>query len=387
MEKGALRMSLREHLRNRVCRRLLEGSMSEGEAAGRLGLSPRQVRRLKKRVGAEGARGVVHRLRGRPSNRRTGASVEAEVRRLYQQRYAGWNMSHFSEWLRAEHGMVLSREKVRQILLSEPERPRRHRRRRHRRWRERRRREGELVQMDTSIHPWLGEDGERSVLISAIDDATSKVLWSEFFACDGTLENLAAVKGMVREHGVCASLYLDRAGRFFLDAEAHLAALERGEPGLTQFGRVMRELGIAMIKARSPQAKGRIERLFNTFQDRLVKELELKGIRRRTEANRYLHEEYLPRHNQRFSAKAADPEPAYVRIVEDLDYNAVFCLKATRVIQNDYTISLNGRRVQLEGRRLRSKEKVEVRTWVDGSEHVYYRGEEVSARTVLREVS
>ena len=304
MTEGTLRMSIREHLRVEVCQQLLAKKISEQAAAKRLGLSSRQVRRLKKRVAKEGAEGVVHRLRGRSSKRKITDSIVTQVSQLYDEKYAGWNMSHFCEWLKAEHGIELSREAVRQILLSEPERPRRKSRSPHRRWRERRAQEGELVQLDTSIHPWLGKGGEKSVLISAIDDATSKVLWSEFFARDGTLENLSVIEKIVRKHGIFASLYLDRAGKFFLADEAYTRAIERGESGLTQFGRVMEVLGIETIKARSPQAKGRIERSFNTFQDRLVKELALLGITRREEANRYLQEVYLPRHNERFAVVA-----------------------------------------------------------------------------------
>ena len=384
MTEGTLRMSIREHLRAEVCQQLLAKKISEQAAAKRLGVSTRQVRRLKKRLAQEGAAGIIHRLRGRPANRKTDADIQTQVGNLYRETYRGWNLAHFSEWLKAKHGIDLSRETVRQILLNEPERPRRKPRDPHRRWRERRAQEGELVQLDTSIHPWLGKGGEKSVLISAIDDATSKVLWSEFFARDGTLENLSVIEKIVRKHGIFASLYLDRAGKFFLADEAYTRAIERGESGLTQFGRVMEVLGIETIKARSPQAKGRIERSFNTFQDRLVKELALMGITRREEANRYLQEVYLPHHNANFSVSAADSGLGYVRVVEELDYASVFCLRETRVIRNDYTISLGGVCWQLSGQGLRAREQVEIRTWLDGSVHVYFGGAEVSAERIYR---
>ena len=203
-------MSVRDSLRAGICERLVENALSEEEAAERLGLSVRQVRRLKKRVKDEGPTGVIHRSRGRASPRRTPEGVQADVVGLYRETYAGWNMVHLGEYLALRHGIRLSRETLRKMLLDEESRPRRRRRKQHRQWRERRAREGELVQMDTSIHPWLGEDGEKVVLISAVDDATGRILWAEFFEHNGVLENLALVRNIVAKYGLPQSLYLDR---------------------------------------------------------------------------------------------------------------------------------------------------------------------------------
>lgn len=384
MEDGTLRMSMREHLRNLVCQQMLRGQASEKEAGERLGLSVQQVRRLKKRVGQEGPGGVIHRLRGRPSARRTPEAVQEQVRELYEGKYAGWNMTHFSERLERAHGVVLSRERVREILVDDPSRPRRGRRRRHRRWRARRSREGELVQMDASIHPWLGEDGEEAVLISAIDDATGKVLWAEFFESDGTLENLAVVRQIMRRHGIPEGLYLDRSSKYFPEEGAALEAVERGEEAVTQFGRAMRELGVGMTKARSPQAKGRIERSFKTFQDRLVKELALEGIKRRDKANEYLRGVFVPEFNRRFAVRAQDKQRAFVKGPAGFDYNRVFCLKEVRTVQNDYTISYGGGKIQLEDTALYAGQKVEVRVWLDGSVHVYRKDRPVKAQKIVR---
>lgn len=384
MEDGTLRMSLREHLRNVVCQQMLRGQASEREAAGRLELSVRQVRRLKKRVRREGPGGVIHRLRGRPSARRTSEDVQQLIRELYQGRYSSWNMTHFSEKLASAHGIVLSREKVRRILLDDPCRPRRCRRRRHRRWRARRGREGELVQMDASLHAWLGKDGQQAVLISAIDDATGKVLWAEFFASDGTLENLSVVRRIVRKYGVPEGLYLDRSSKYFPEEQTAKEGRERGQEALTQFGRVMKELGIGMVKARSPQAKGRVERSFGTFQDRLVKELALEGIKTRDRGNKYLHDAFMPDFNRRFAVRPQDKQSAFVRAPGQFDYNAVFCLKEVRTVQNDYTISYEGEKIQLEDGRLWAGQKVEVRVWLDGSVHVYRKDKAVKAEKVLK---
>lgn len=384
MEDGTLRMSLREHLRYAVCQRMLRGEVSEKEAAGRLELSVRQVRRLKKRVGREGPGGVIHRLRGRPSARRASQELQEEVRKLYGGRYAGWNMAHFSQKLQSAHRIVLSRESVREILLDDLSRPRRGRRRKHRRWRARRGREGELVQMDASLHPWLGEDGQEAALISAIDDATGKVLWTEFFASDGTLENLTLVRRIVVKYGIPEGLYLDGSSKYFPEENAALEARQRGKEALTQFGRAMKELGVGMIQARSPQAKGRIERSFRTFQDRLVKELALEGIKTIARANEYLHKVFLPDYNRRFAVRPEDKQSAFVRVAPGFDYNAVFCLKEARTVQNDYTITYEGEKIQLEDSGLYAGQKVEVRVWLDGSLHVYRKNRPVKAQKLLR---
>jgi transposase len=375
-------MSLEDSLRAGVCRQLIEGKLTEQEAARRLDLSTRQVRRHKKRLREEGERGVIHRSRGRESPRRLPEEKRAEVMELYRGTYAGWNMTHLGEHLEKRHKIRLSREALRRILLGEESRPKRRRQKRHHSWRERRPREGELVQWDTSLHLWLGPDGEEAVLIQAVDDATSKILWAEFFEHDGVLENLSVLRSLVRKHGLFESVYADQTSKFFLTDEDRLAARERGEEGLTQFGRVMKALGIGMIPALSAQAKGRVERSFRTLQDRLVKELALYRIRTRVEANRYLQTTFLSDYNRRFSVAAANPDQALLRVSLRDDKN-IFCLRETRTVQNDLTITVHGERWQLAGA-LRSGERVELRTRLDGRIHVYKKDQEVKYCRITR---
>ena len=375
-------MSLRDALRAGVCRQLIEGKLTEAEAAERLSLCVRQVRRHKKRLREEGEGGVIHRSRGRESPRRTPEAAREKVVALYREMYSGWNMEHLAERLESAHQMRLSRETLRRVLLEEESRPCRRRGRRHHKWRERRSREGELVQWDTSLHLWFGADGEKAVLILAVDDATSRIIWAEFFEHDGVLENLAVLRSMVRKHGLCESVYADGTSKFFLTEEDLLAARERGEEGLTQFGRVMKTLGIRMIHALSPQAKGRVERAFRTLQDRLVKELALCGIRTRAEGNRYLRKTFIPNYNRRFAVAAAEPSSAWLR-VGPLDEPNVFCLKETRTVQNDLTISVGGERWQLHGG-VRAGEQVELRTRLGGSVHVHKKGLELGYHRITR---
>jgi len=375
-------MSIRDSLRAGVCRQLMEGKLTEAEAAVRLSLSVRQVRRHKKRVREEGEGGVIHRSRGRESPRRTPEATREQVVKLYRETYSAWNMEHLREQLESAHEMGLSRETLRRVLLDEESRPCRRRGRRHHKWRERRSREAELVQWDTSIHPWFGAEGEKAVLILAVDDATSKILWAEFFEHDGVLENLAVLRSIVRKHGLFESVYADATSKFFLTEEDLLAARERGEEGLTQFGRVMKHLGIGMIKALSPQAKGRVERAFRTLQDRLIKELALYGIRTRAEGNRYLRKTFIPNYNRRFGVTAADLSDAWVK-VEPLDEPNTFCLRETRTVQNDLTISVEGERWQLHGG-VRAGEHVELRTRLGGSVHLYKKDHELAYHRIKR---
>lgn len=373
-------MSVREHKRLTTARMLLAGDLREREAAEMLGLSPRQVRRLKRRVRAEGEAGVVHGLCGRPSARKMAEETGERIRLKYRELGGDWSVRHFADELPSLLGVEASREKLRRVLVEEPGRPRRGKRREHRRWRERRAREGELVQMDTSIHAWLEDRGPRLKLIAAIDDATGTLPWAEFFESEGVLENLTVVRRMVERKGLCASLYIDGAGHFFLDDKELAAARERGEEGLTQFGRVMKELGIETIHARSPQAKGRVERLFGTLQDRLVHELRLRGARDMAGANAYLRGGFLAKFNKRFGVTAATPGTMYVPLPKGFDYDAVFCLREERTIRNDYTISFNGRLLQLHrdrGHAFCAGRKVEARTHLDGSLHVFHGNKEV----------
>lgn len=376
-------MSLRDSSRAQVCNRLIEENMSEAEAADRLDLSVRQVRRLKRRVVEEGDGGVIHRSRGRPSPRKTPDGVRAEVEGLYRETYAGWNVQHFSEWLSSEHGIKLSRETVRRILIHEESRPKRRRGKRHHKCRERRAREGELLQWDASIHAWLGSDGEKVVLISAIDDATKKVVWAEFFEHDGLIENLTVLRSIVRKHGLCNALYADRSTKFFLPREDEIKALERGRKEYTQFGRVAHELGIEMIPAGSPQAKGRIERSFRTDQDRLIKELALKGIKTRREANRYLRQRFIPDYNRLFGLPPANPSSAWIKPELPIDEQKIFCIKETRVVHNDLTISVDGERWQLHCG-VRSGDRVELRMRLDRSVHIYKKDKELGYHRIKR---
>ena len=273
MRLERMELSPRERDRLKVLHAVEQKHLRQVGAAARLALSARQVRRLLRRVEAEGDRGVVHRLRGRASNRKLGDAIQQRALRLRRQpQYADFGPTLLAEHLRRE-GITVSRETVRKWMAAAGLwHPRRQRLRAVHVWRPRREAFGELVMMDSSAHAWLEERGPKLVLIALIDDASSR-LWGRFVEHDTTEENLRTLEGWLRRWGRPVALYTDKDSIFQPAGPAPPDAQLRGEPARTQFGRALAELGIGWIPAHSPQAKGRIERLFGTLQDRLVKEM------------------------------------------------------------------------------------------------------------------
>src|SRR3954452_19936036 len=286
-------MSQRERDVLKVMDAVLSGERTQAEAGRLLGLSTRQVRRLQRKLEAGGDRAIVHGLRGKPSNHQADAEFRQSVLEAYRARYADFGPTFASEKL-AEEGLLVCPQTLRRWLLAAGLWQRRRRRDPHRSRRPRRACFGELVQMDASEHDWLEGRGEEMVLISMIDDATSRVL-ARFYPA-GTVEAHMDLLGRwLRRYGRPVALYTDRHSIF--EPQDKGKALPDAE---TQFGRALRELGIELIRARSPQAKGRVERSFGTAQDRWVKELRLAAARTAAAANAVL-DRLLPAHNRRFA--------------------------------------------------------------------------------------
>ena len=279
--RDRVEMSQRERDRLRVLHGIEQGQYSQAKAAELLRLTVRQVRRLQRRLEVGGDASLVHGLRGKASNRREDPKVRKQILQAYRKQYAGFGPTLACEKL-AEQGLQVSPATLRRWLLTEGLWERQRRRDVHRQRRPRRACFGELVQMDTSLHEWTEGRGEGMVLITMIDDATSRLL-ARFYPGDTVEAHFDLLERWLRKHGRLLALYTDRHGIF----EAH----KKGEPdfaGETQFSRALRELDIELIKARSPQAKGRVERSFGTAQDRWVKEMRLADVRTITEANALL---------------------------------------------------------------------------------------------------
>ncbi len=330
-------MSRKERDRLKVLELVKQGKLKQAQAGELLGLSERQVRRLVKRYREQGDAGMVHRLRGRPSNRRKADSERGEALRRIEADYSDFGPTLASEKLRERDGIEVSRETVRQWMIAEELWKARRRRVRHRQWRPRKECFGEMVQMDTSIHDWLEGRGEESlVLIAMIDDATSRILL-RFYRADTTETNMALMRFWLKRYGRPLALYADKASHFTTTRHATLEEDLQGLPAQTQIGRALSELDIESISAHSPQAKGRVERLFGTLQDRLVKELRLAGISSIEAANEYLYRSFVPRWNKRFARPAASSADVH-RSLQGYDLDAILSVQETRVVANDYTI-------------------------------------------------
>ena len=343
MEKERIAMSCRERERLKVLHEIEQGHLTQVEAGGQLRLSTRQVRRLEQRVQVEGDRGVVHRLRGRRSNRKISAAFEKQVMAEVRRRYADFGPTLATEHL-AKAGLGVSRETLRKWMSDAGLwQPRHLRRKAVHVWRERRAAFGELVMMDSSPFAWLEERGPKWQLIALIDDATSRI-GARFAEHDSTEENLRTLQGWLRHHGRPVALYTDKNGLFVTSRPMQWQEQLADRPALTQFGRALRELGIEWIAAHSPQAKGRIERLFKTLQDRLVKEMRLAGIETLEQANRFLEITFLPWWEQRFGRPPRQPRDAHRRLEREHRLEQILSVREARSVSADHTVSWRGQR-------------------------------------------
>lgn len=372
-------MSVTELRRVHVIRQAMDRKLRQQTAADLLALTARQVRRLIHRVRTEGEAGLAHRGRGQPSNRRIPEKVKAKVLRLYARRYADFGPTLAVEKLAEQAGLLISDETLRRWLLQEGITHFQRRRRPHRYWRERKRCAGELVQLDGSHHDWLEGRGPACVLMAYIDDATNRV-WARFYEYEGTRPAMDSFMGYLHRRGLPMAVYCDKHTTYRSPAEPTLAEQLAGVEPQSQFGRALAELGVELIHAHSPQAKGRVERLFKTLQDRLVKELRLAGIATMAEANRFL-ERYLPIYNQRFAVHPAQRADLHRPLPAGCDLEAILCIKTARAVRNDQTVTHHGRWYQIE-ERLRARTVV-VEERLDGAIRIMAGGKPLRAHEIV----
>lgn len=381
MHEEALTLTEKERERLWVLKARKAGRLRAKEAAERLDVSEGQLRWLMRRFAARGDAAAVHGLKGRPGNRATPAKDRQKILRLYESRYSDYGPTLFAERLEEKHGLKVSRETLRGWLVAEGRWKARVKRRERHPWRERRPRFGELVQLDTSIHDWFEGRGEKAVMVAAIDDATS-VVFGLFASGDTVFANFDVIRSWVESHGRPLAFYVDRHTHFSVKDEE---GCQRSET--TQIGRAIGELEIEMISARTPQAKGRVERLFGTLQDRLVKELRERGIRTIEGANRFLVTTFWPAYNAKFARQARDPHSAHRPLTGEqrrkLAY--IFSWREDRTLRPDETIQYDQRHFLLETRgatKLRPGGKVEVLLSAEGSLRVVYEGRDIGFREV-----
>ena len=330
--------------------RVTEGSLSQIDASALLGLSDRQVRRLAGRVRKEGAGGLAHRSRGKPvptkasgpSPHRIPDSERDRVRKLYAEKYGDFGPTLAVEEMRKRDAVAMSEETLRQILLEkglwQPQR----RTPQHRLWRERKAHRGEMVQIDGSHHDWLEGRGPELVLMGYIDDATGEV-FAHFSDYEGTLPVLEGFYGYVRKRGLPHSVYVDCHQTYRVNnREATVEEQLAGEEPKSAFEQALERVGVQVIHAHSPQAKGRIERFFRTAQDRLVKQMRLAGVRTREEANRYL-KKFLVEHNQKFGRVARESADWHRPIPQGMNLQRVLCVVHPRTVKGDNTVQFAGK--------------------------------------------
>jgi transposase len=364
-----IEMSQRERDILKAMQPVLRGERTQAHAAALLGISVRQVRRIQRKLEAGGDQAIAHASRGRPSNHRADARLKRAALDAYRRHYCDFGPTFAAEKLAEVQHLVVAPQTLRRWLIGAGLWQRKRRRETHRSRRPRRACFGELVQMDASIHDWLEGRGGPLVLISLIDDATSRVL-ARFYPA-GTVETHMDLLGRwLRKHGRPLALYTDRHSIF----EAQDKGRALGE-GVTQFGRALAELGVELIRAHSPQAKGRVERSFGTAQDRWVKELRLAKARTAEQANEVLAR-LLPAHNRRFAGEAKDSADAHRPLGPGHDLGAILSIQSRRTVSNDYVVRFANRFYQLLPPALPGLRggKVIVEERLDGSMKIRFEG-------------
>lgn len=373
-------LTMKDEKRLDVIQRVYRSELTVGQAALIMGLSERQCYRVKARVNKAGAKGVVHGNRGRPCQRKLKEKTVKRVLELARGKYQGFNDHHLTEKLKEQEKISLSREKVRRILRAEGiGSPKKRRGLKHRSRRERRPAEGMMLQVDGSPHDWLEGRGPPMCLIGGIDDATSKVIGGFFTQAESSWGYFTLFSDAFGEHGLPHSIYTDCHSVFWTDREPTVEEQLINKKPTTEVGRALDELGVTLILAHSPQAKGRIERLWNTFQDRLVSELRLAKAKTLEQAQAVL-ERYIPEHNRRFS-KPAKAEPAW-RKVSSLQIERALCFKQQRTVAKDNTITFEATVLQIPKTspfRSYANRRVEVHVLLDGALEVFYKTEKIAA--------
>ena len=374
MRQGTLAMSQKELQRVAVVTSCVKGDLACARAASLLNVTPRHVKRLKSRLRQGGEAALAHASRGRPSPRRLPDRVRDRILHLARTRYVGFNDHHLCEKLVEKEGFSIGRETLRRLLRSAGiGSPRKRRAPTHRQRRLARAREGEMVLLDASLHRWLEDRGPQLTLLGFLDDATRKVLVAEFFPTEDARGYFRLLQRLLGRFGVPLSFYGDRHS-VFVRNDNHWTVEEQlaGRRQPTQFGRALQQLAITYIAARSPQAKGGVERLWGTFQDRLTSELRLAGAHDRVTSNQVLRR-FLPDHNRRFGHAPRETETAWRTAPKNLDH--ICCFHHERIVSNDNVVQWDGRRFQIPPQPQRfsfAGAKVQLYESLEGKVSIYY---------------
>jgi len=361
-------MATQEDLKKlHVVRKTMEKTITQNEAAGILDLSDRQIRRIAARIELEGDAGVIHKLRGKSSNR--ALPGKRRILKLFKAKYPDFGPTLASEKLFERDKVKVNDETLRLWLVKEGVPYKKRKKRPHREWRERRRYFGEMIQMDGSEHDWLEGRGQKLIFMGYIDDATG-IPFGRFYEYEGTIPAMDSFKHYIKRYGIPNSIYIDKHAAYKSKKKLSIEDELNNKDPLTQFTRALGELGVEVIYANSPQAKGRIERLFRTFQDRLIKELRLEKAKTINDANK-VAERFLPSYAKRFSIKALYSDDLHRPIPKGLDLDKILCIKEEHALRNDFTVAHDKKLYQIEDDTRAKKVMVEER--IDGSMLITYK--------------
>ncbi|KKQ87464.1 MAG: Integrase catalytic region [Berkelbacteria bacterium GW2011_GWA2_38_9] len=386
-----IKMSQKELSRYVIIKKCLDGQLDAPSAAKMVGVTSRQVRRMKSKVREFGVKGLIHGNRGRPSNRSMPIEIIGQAKYYLNKYYSDFKPTFASEKLLENHKIQLSSEKVRQMMAElnlwqiKPKKTNGE----HRQWRPRKESFGEMEQFDGSYHRWFEYRGESCCLLASIDDATGKIVRAEFTDSESVVNVFKFWLGYINESGKPVGIYLDRYSTY---ANTHHKPTrhqnyQEDAEYLTQFQRAMGQLGINLITAHSPQAKGRAERLFSTLQDRLIKEMRLKGIDNVNEANEYLAKEFIPKFNQRFSVPALKKDNLHQKLTEQeqSQLSSIFSVHYQRQINNDFTVRFKNSWYQIvkdQPTLVYKKDKVQIEEHLNGEIKLSIKGHYLNCKVL-----
>lgn len=377
-KEGIITVTQEELRRLHIVKKVLAKELKQIEAAEKLGLSPRQIGRITKRVKEEGDKGIVHRNRGQPSHNKIPESTKNKVISLCRDKYKGFGPTFASEKLFEIEKIKLSDETLRLWLMEKGLWQRRRKHKKYRQWRERKHCFGEMIQWDGSHHNWLEGRGRECVLIGQIDDATNRKS-GQFYELEGTLPAFASLKEYIKQQGIPYSIYLDKHTTYKSTKKPTIEDELNNREFLSQFERAAKELGITIIHANSAPAKGRIERSFRTDQDRLVKEMRLKNISTIKQANTFL-KSYWSKHNKKFALKPIEEGNLHRPIPQGMDLDAILCKKTEHPLRNDFTILHDKKLYQIldkaAGRKVTFKERI------SGKKYITYNGKRLKYKQI-----
>lgn len=363
--EGILTMSQQEVDRLNIIEQVISKKISVRETSDLLNLSERQIFRILSRVREEGSKGIIHRLRGKTSNRGYSKNIKTKVIEIYNKQYSDYGATLFSEELLKNHSISVDHETVRRWMREKFITTSSRKKRSHRKRRERRSANGEMIQFDGSHHDWFEGRGTECCLYVCVDDATGKV-HLRFGRTENTADAMLTIWEYVKDNGIPRSIYLDRFSTYYAKGK------------ITDFARAMKELGIEVIYAHSPQGKGRVENRNRTLQDRLIKAMRQRGISTTVDANEYLRKEFTSEFNRKFEVNLEAPDVH--KSSENYLLEEIFCYKTTRQVRNDYTINLDGAYIQLlkgESPLPRPKQDVTLHRHLSGEMYIYFNGQKL----------